>query len=452
MTNLKMNIRKLSAVFLTMVVIATALVVSGCGKTAIDIKEARLLKVELEGFDGKGKAVISVNEGKLKTLKKEYRDKKNYDDIKEILDGIAFEMEDPSVNGTLSNGDKFNVVAKYDKELAEAVGVELKNTTIECSVGDKLSKGIVVDAFKGVKIEYIGDNGDAYAHVDSKDCDDLVDELNIYFEIEGEKDNLKNGDKLVVRANYIGKLEEKGYFLKEETKEFVVDGLAGVRETLEGVEFSGVAADMNDELEDYLEDDYNLANLDYIFESGKNRDLGTYKTKFTAKHELIKYAYAYDADDLVDNTLVAYYKITTEIERTETYHGTGDDDFKAKGSKDVGVSYIAIKTSSLKVKGNNKIDDENIIFSMVSANSIERCDRELKIDDYKFEYYDSSYKKLDSTATEATEPATEPATEKATENATEATTEEATDKATEKADEKTATEPATEKATDKKEN
>ena len=125
MTNLKMNIRKLSAVFLTMVVIATALVVSGCGKTAIDIKEARLLKVELEGFDGKGKAVISVNEGKLKTLKKEYRDKKNYDDIKEILDGIAFEMEDPSVNGTLSNGDKFNVVAKYDKELAEAVGVEL---------------------------------------------------------------------------------------------------------------------------------------------------------------------------------------------------------------------------------------------------------------------------------------------------------------------------------------
>ena len=442
MTKLKINIKKLSAVFFTMIVIATAMVVSGCGKTAIDIQEARLLKVELEGFDGNGTAVVSVNESKLKTLKKEYRDKKNYDDIKDVLESISFEMENSKINGTLSNGDKFNVVAKYDKELAEEVGVVLKNTTIECSVGDKLSEGIVIDAFKGVKIEYSGDNGDAIARVNSKGCDKIVSDQSIYFEIEGNNDDLKNGDKITVRASSFGDLEENGYFLKEETKVFTVEGLAGARETLEGVTFSDVAADMYDKVEDYLDSDVHLSNLDYEFESGKNRNLSTYKMDYSATFELVKYAYAYEEGDVSTNTLVAYYKVTTLIERTEDYYGSSDE-FSKKGAKDTGISYIGIKSSSFKVKANNTIDDDDIYFTIKTASSIEKCERGLEIDTYKIEYYDKDYKKLDTTAsTEATEPATEEATENATENATEATT----DKATEKADE-TATE-----ATTKKEN
>ena len=38
MTNFKNNIKKLSAVFFTMIVISIAMVVSGCGQTVIDIK------------------------------------------------------------------------------------------------------------------------------------------------------------------------------------------------------------------------------------------------------------------------------------------------------------------------------------------------------------------------------------------------------------------------------
>ena len=443
MTRLKINIKKLSAVFFTMVVIATAMVVSGCGQTAIDIQEARLLKVELEGFDGNGTAVVSVNESKLKTLKKEYRDKKNYDDIKDVLESISFEMENSKINGTLSNGDKFNVVAKYDKELAEEVGVVLKNTTIECSIGDKLPEGTVIDAFKGVKLEYSGDNGDAIAYVNYENCDKIVSEQSIYFEIEGDNDNLKNGDKITVRASSFGDLEENGYFLKEETKVFTVEGLAGARETLEGVVFSDVAADMYDRLEDYLEEDFNIDNLDYVFKSGKNREISTYRMKFTPTMELVKYAYVCDKDDVTENALVAYYKVTTLVERTFDVY-SGDEDFRKKGSKDTGVSYVAVKSNAFKVKADNTIADDNIYFSLNSATTIEKCDREMKIDDYKFEYYDKDYKKIDGTATtDVTEPVTEEATEK--------TTEEATDKATEKADE-TATEATTEKATTKEEN
>ena len=75
------------------------------------IKEARLLKVELEGFDGKGKAVISVNEGKLKTLKKEYRDKKNYDDILELVEDSSKSVIEEGI-GIAFNEKQVNAISK----------------------------------------------------------------------------------------------------------------------------------------------------------------------------------------------------------------------------------------------------------------------------------------------------------------------------------------------------
>ena len=426
MTNLKMNIRKLSAVFLTMVVIVTALIVSGCGQTVIDIKEARLLKIKLEGFDGKGKAVISVNEGKLKELKKEYRNKKSYDDIEDILDSIVFEMQDPRANGNLSNGDKFNVVAKYDKELAEEIGIELLNTTLECSVDDKLKEGTIIDAFKGVKLEYFGDSGEATARVNADDCDDIVNEQKIYFEIEGENDYLENGNRIVVRAESYNDLEEDGYFLKEKTKTFTVESLTGARTTLEGVNFKDIANDMQDEFEEYIEDDFSVSGLNYKYKSGKNRDLNTFEFKYKPKYELLRYAYAYNEDDISSNALVAYYKVTTSFECVDNQIGyEKDNDLMKKGDKDTGVTYIVIATNSFMVKADNTIDEEYLYLDSVNALTEDECNHLLAIDNYKFEYYGKDFKKLDITATE---PATEEATDKATETtATESATENATD-------------------------
>ncbi len=416
MTNFKNNIKKLSAVFFTMIVISIAMVVSGCGQTVIDIKESRLLKVELEGFDGNGTAVVSVNESKLKALKKEYIDKDNYGDIKEFLDELTFEMENPKVNGTLSNGDKFNVVAKYDKELAEEVGVVLENTTIECLVGDKLPTGTAIDVFKGVKVEYSGDNGNGHAYVNTDSCDKLVDDHNIYFEIEGDNYNLKNGDKIVVCAKSLNNLEDNGYFLKEETKEFTVEGLTGARETFEGVAFNELANYMYDELEDYIAFNF----LEYTYKSGKKRDLNSFEFKCTSKPELVKYAYAYDEDDVSINALIAYYKVTTDIECVDDQYGYEyDEDLMKKGEKDTGVSYVAMKSNPLKVKADNTINVDYIYFDSENGRTVEECNKLMGIEDYKFEYYDKDYKKIDGTATTD---ATELATEKAAESAKEKTT------------------------------
>ena len=294
MTELKTNVKKLPVVLLTMVIIATAVIFSGCGQTVIDLKESRILDVELQGFDGHGKVVISVDEDNLKSLKKEYRDSDNYKDIKELLDELTFEMKDPDINGTLSNGDSFDVVAKYDEDLAEEANVVLENTTITCEVGDKLPEGKEIDAFAGLKIEYYGDNGNAYAYADSDGCDELVDENNIYFEVDGDNENLKNGDKIVVLAKTFNDLEADGYYLKEESKEYTVEGLTGARTTLEGVDLTDVSEDMYDEAEEITEDDFYLAYYDYTFKSGKERELNSFDFKYTPKLELVKYAYVYD--------------------------------------------------------------------------------------------------------------------------------------------------------------
>lgn len=441
MTELKTNVKKLPVVLLTMVIIATAVIFSGCGQTVIDLKESRILDVELQGFDGHGKVVISVDEDNLKSLKKEYRDSDNYKDIKELLDELTFEMKDPDINGTLSNGDSFDVVAKYDEDLAEEANVVLENTTITCEVGDKLPEGKEIDAFAGLKIEYYGDNGNAYAYADSDGCDELVDENNIYFEVDGDNENLKNGDKIVVLAKTFNDLEADGYYLKEESKEYTVEGLTGARTTLEGVDLTDVSEDMYDEAEEITEDDFYLAYYDYTFKSGKERELNSFDFKYTPKLELVKYAYVYDPDDIsYNNALVAYYRLTTEVECTSDQYGYEDDDnLMKKGDKDTGVTYIAIKSSSLKITSDNKIEDDFIYFSSANGAEIEDCAKEFDIDDYTAEYYDKDFKKIDDTATEATEPATEKSTEKTTEKSTEKST-----------DDTTATEAATEKATTKK--
>ncbi|MEE0266083.1 MAG: hypothetical protein UD936_10705 [Acutalibacteraceae bacterium] len=444
MTNVKMNLKKLPVVFLTMVILATAFVVTGCGKTVIDVEEAKLLDVEIKGFDGKGRVNLTVDEKKLKTLKKEYRDDKNYSDIKDFLDSISFVMEDESLNGKLSNGDVFNIVVTYNEDIAEDINIGVKNELISYEIKKgKLKKGTEIDAFKGLKITYSGDNTEASASTDKSGCDPLVSEAGIYFTVESENNGkLKNGDKIVVKATSDNNLEEMGYFLKEETKECIVSGLAGARETLEGVDFKSMADEMLAEVNSKTEDKYDIAwDLDYTFKSGKNRDLDTINFNYIKDVELVNYAYICNPDDFkTQNRLVAFYKLTVDAECVHNQTAIGEKanyDLMNKGETDTGVCYLAIKTNkAVKVTADNKIALDNMRYTFAHGLTLEDVTKELKLDSSytSIEYYDAEFKKSDKPAAteEATEPATEAATEAATEGATEnATTEPATEAATE---------------------
>ena len=85
--------------------------------------------------------------------------------------------------------------------------------------------------------------------------------------------------------------------------------------------------------------------------------------------ELVKYAYAYDPKDIeYENCLVAYYKLTVNIECTDDQYGFEDDaNLMKKGDKDTGVCYIAIKSSAFKVTADNKIE---VNISMMSARGL----------------------------------------------------------------------------------
>ncbi len=438
MAQFKINFKKLPIVFLTMMIIATAFVITGCGKTVIDVEESKILNVELTGFDGKGKIEVSVNEEKLEKLKKQYRDENNYSYVKKFLKSIKFELEDESVNGTLSNGDTVNIVVNYDEDIAEEGKISLEKDVIPYEIKNgTLKKGVEIDAFKGFKLTYTGDDGEGCVAKDTSGCDKLVEEAGIYFLVEGDNNgSLKNGDKVTIKVDCYDNLEEKGYFVKEKSKEFIVAGLTGARETLEGVDFSALAEEMRAELDSEYENKYDYAwDFNYIFESGKERDLDTINFKYTPNIELVRYAYAYDPSDYrTKNCLVAYYKITLKAECThDQYEGKNPTpEQMKKGEIDTGVCYIAVKTNkAIMVSGENEIVNESMKYTVAGGLTMEECNKALEIDSYReTEYFDANYKKLDPSAVEATEPATEPATESATESATEATSEVATEATT----------------------
>lgn len=426
MAQCKINLKKLPVVFLTMIIIATAFVITGCGKTVINVEESKILKVKVSGLDGTGKIEVSVNEDRLDKLKEQYREEENYSEINKLLNSIEFELEDESVNGTLSKGDTVNIVVKYDEDIAEEGKISLKKEVIRYKIkAGKLKRGTEIDAFKGFKLTYIGNEGEVYAYENTSGCDEIVKEADIYFTVEAENNGfLKNGDKITVTADSHKNLEEEGYFLKEKSKEFVVLGLEAARKTLEGVDFSAIAAQMLYEVNAYTENDFDLVCfLDCKFESGKDRELDTKSFNFTKQLDFLNYAYSYDPSDYRNkNCFIAFYKLTVDIDCiNDQYSGSNSDpDLMKKGEKDTGVCYIAVKTySAVKVSKDNKLVTPNMIYTMIDAPTMEDCIKALEIDSYTTEYFDANYKKLDTSATDSV---TESAIKATSEAVTEATT------------------------------
>lgn len=430
MISLKRYINNLSYVPLITTIVFTAILFSGCGGLKIDVKEAYLLKVEMNGCNGYGQVELSLNTKNIRTELSKYQSNKYYGEISELLYDIEFTLADPAQNGKLKNDDKFDVVVNYDKELASEIGLELANTTITCTAKD-LPDGVELDAFKGLKVKFEGNSGNGYASIDYDDCSKEVKKY-IYFDIEGSSANLSNGDEITVTANSYIALEDKGYFLKEESKKYTVEGLYGARKTLEGVDTSGLLSEMKKKVNEQIKEDYYVCGYDYKFKSGKERYISSYYFSYTTKLDFVNYQYVYDPEDLETNCLIAYYKLTTEFKCKEDqlYVSDGEAPMK-KGDKDTGITYIAVVTNPLLVSSDDKISEANYIYyNIENDESIENLQNELNIGMSSFEYYNEDFKVIqfdDSKSEKTTEnskektTATEP-TFKASENSVEKAT------------------------------
>lgn len=446
MNKVKQTFKCVPYFLLTLAILSMVMIFSGCGGTVIDLKASYFLDVSFNGCNNYGEAVLKLDTHNVNVELSKNINSENYSKLCDLLYDIEFEMEDKSLNGKLSNDDTFNVVAVYDEDLANEINVTLNNTTITCTVKN-LEDGVIVDAFKDLKVTFDGKNGKGYVDIDTEDCDDEVKD-NVYFIADTDTNGkLSNGDTIKIKAETLSYFENDGYFLKEKEKTYTVSGLTGPRDTLEGVDASEILSDMQSELNGELKDSYTIRSYDYEFESGKERYL-SYDFTYTTDTKVEKYQYVHSDSDLSDNALIAYYKlsVTFKCKNDQSYVGEDETAMK-KDEKDTGVTYVAVISDSLDVTEDNKIlKDDYAYYTTKNGKSIEEIQEDLNLDGfYVSEYYDSSFSldKGDNSKVNTTEKSTQAEKEKSTqkttgesatikpsENTTETTTEKLTEKAT----------------------
>lgn len=427
---------------LCLLTLCSVFVLSGCGGISIDVKANYLLHPVFSGCNGKGSVELELNYSNVDYAVQSYKNNDNYSDIRSLVSDIDFELEDESVNGKLKNGDTFKVITKYDEDRAAELGVTFTNTEITCKV-QELKDGTELDAFKDVKVTFSGEDGNGYASVNTDKCKKAITS-NVYFTFEDESNgNLKNGDEVIIKANLYS--NDSSYFLKEESKKYKVDGLYGARKSLEGTDLDDVTEEIRKKANTATKSDASIAYYEYKFNSGKKRDLNSFNFSFETKMEFEKYVYAYDPDEVSDNTLAGVYKLTTTVKckDNQSYVSDGAEAMK-KGDNDTGITYIVVTTSGLIFSSDNTLYDDGYFsryYNMNNCADLNDIKDLFDNNNYVLVNYDENLKELKDA-----EPSTEKATEKVTEKATEKSTEKATKKSTEKAEEKTDLEP-TEPAT-----
>jgi len=398
------------------VVLLSAFIFTGCGRVKISIISSKLLDVQIGGCNGHGTAVLSLNTENVEKELAKYKENEHYSEIKKLLNGIKFEFANKNQDGKLKNNEEFDVVASYDKYLAERANVVMEDTTLTCTAKN-LSDGEELDAFKNLKIKFAGTNGKGTAKLDTGNCSEVVKNC-VKFKIESADKYLWNGDTVTVSAKEIDdKLKKKGYFLKEETKKYTVEKLAGPRTSLDGVDTENLREEMNKEMKYHMQNDYYIFDCDYTYASGKKRDLSSFEFTYDTSFSLEKYQYIYFRKDISNNSLIAYYKVTVNFVSNEDQKNVGKGcTAMKKGEKDKGVAYVAISTNPLKMDSNNQLDKNNYIyFNSASGKTIPAIQKQLGITTYTSEYFDKDFN-LTAYAEPETEPPTQAPTKKPTES------------------------------------
>ena len=252
----KLVIGALAAVLIVIVAIVAVIKLK---KTTIRLND--YVSVRFEGLDGYGTAKLDFdtskfyedNKGKIKPDKKvksllkedtDYKleiafgdyNFKNDKDLCSLLELLYASDYDFQTTGSdihkLSNGDTVRLVWDLSTsemtteeaiELAkEAFNVRIIADDMEFTV-EGLADVVTFDAFEGVEIEYSGTAPEAQANLKAYPRDN-----GLRYELD-KRDKLKNGDKIIVSANYSYTEEEYaqqyGKLPEELSKEFVVEGV-----------------------------------------------------------------------------------------------------------------------------------------------------------------------------------------------------------------------------------
>lgn len=394
-------------VLLAIIMCFTVLVFGGCNKrTEISVSSAKLFEVQLSGCNGHGKAEFVLNKEHINTELAKHKENEHYSDIEKLLNTMTFRLADEKQQGTLTNGKDFTVIADYDETLAANINVDIRDTELICTARN-LTDGQPLDAFQNFKVTFSGENGKGKINMDSSKCSKNTKAW-IKF-VPDKTENLKNGDIVTIKATPQLALEEEGFFLKEETKTFDVKNLPGARNSLSGIDTSALREEMNKEMKNKILNSYYITDYDYSFSSGKKRQLNSEYFDYESTYMLDSYQYIYTLDDLNNNSLIAYYKITTNFvcHAPQSSLASGFSPM-ADGETDTGTTYVAIRTNPLRVGKDNHLDENSdIYFDTENGKSIKDIQKNIGLKNYGSEFYDKDFNLIEVVEPQkATSPAT----------------------------------------------
>lgn len=204
-------------ILLAALAVGSILLLAGCGKTKMDLKE--YLDVEFEGVSGKGTAIVTFDSEEFEDDLRDTKvggelSKKKRQRFVESFEVKVKESED------LSNGDKVVVTLDYDKKDAKEYGFEFANVKTEYTVED-LKELKEVDAFQYMDVTVEGVSPNITLDLDNNSDEDVMEDF--YFYVDEDRYNFKIGDKVKIKVSYSEyDLEEAGYMVKEETTEYEI--------------------------------------------------------------------------------------------------------------------------------------------------------------------------------------------------------------------------------------
>lgn len=216
--------KRVFSILVISILIFSINMLTGCsGKRTLDFQT--IVEFDFIGLNGKGEVTALINKDIyddkefLEKLFPNNSVKKAKEKLYELMETVNYTF---SENNNLTNGDEITVSVDYDEELFEDKEVKVKNTEFTIKV-EELSDGTKIDVFEGLEVTYEGMSGKGYAIFDTNNCCNFVQN---YVTFGYSKENLSNGDKITVTANYSEEnANNELVIIENNKKEFTVSGL-----------------------------------------------------------------------------------------------------------------------------------------------------------------------------------------------------------------------------------
>ena len=195
-------------------------------KKTIVINAEDFLDVSFDGFDGEGYINLEPQFSEMRKMvesvlrNKDYKGEMTEKELNMFIDTLEY-WSDEGEN--LSNGQTVNLGINYDKEVAEALSIEIDEAEWTETV-EGLREYKTIDPFEYVDVIFEGMSPKATASFEKKNVDDRVGVLRYRF--KDNKDSFAQGEKVILNCvSNKELLKLNGYILSSDEKEYTVDGL-----------------------------------------------------------------------------------------------------------------------------------------------------------------------------------------------------------------------------------